>query len=297
VKAPDIPEMLAVESSTAGSSASLVDAGMRRNGMTESISTTNLGQANAGADSGIAGLTNGVLSRSAKAGSAFIAGCELDSQGRCMVHDHGQDTIEGASAEKTTKDSVTKEDNGQDVMANNEPDSREAPAPSSSGTMALSEKGKELLKSVEELRLTTYDDQTGESITSWVKGATIGYGHLIARSEWSIYENGITADQADALFESDLEPFVRAVNEKVTVPLTQNQFDAAVMLAFNIGIAGFSNSSAVTLINDSEASTSYPDLESAWKAWNRSQGAVSRGLINRRNAEWDVYSKGIYKQW
>ncbi|SEN77526.1 type VI secretion system secreted protein VgrG, partial [Nitrosomonas marina] len=49
--------------------------------------------------------------------------------------------------------------------------------------MRLSEKGIEFLKSIETFRSKPYDDQTGENITQWVKGATIGYGHLISRSE------------------------------------------------------------------------------------------------------------------
>lgn len=163
--------------------------------------------------------------------------------------------------------------------------------------MGLSAEGEKLLKSVEELRLNPYDDQTGNAINSWVKGATIGYGHLISKSEWSIYENGITAAQADALFAEDVAPFVAAVNDAVNASLSQNQFDAAVMLAYNIGIAGFSSSSAVALMNDSNASTPYSNLESAWKAWNRSQGSVSQGLINRRDAEWRVYSNAIYEKW
>ena len=69
------------------------------------------------------------------------------------------------------------------------------------------------------------------------------------------------------------------------------------MLAYNIGVSGFTNSSAVALINNPSASTPYSSVESAWKAWNRSQGLVSQGLINRRNAEWGVYSNGVYKKW
>lgn len=161
----------------------------------------------------------------------------------------------------------------------------------------LSAKGEALLKSIEELRLQPYDDQTGKTITSWVKGATIGYGHLISKSEWSIYENGITAAQADALFTADLAPFVAAVNSNISSGVSQQQFDAAVILAYNIGVQGFSNSSVLALINNPSASTPYSNLESAWKAWNKSQGVVNQGLINRRNAEWDIYSKGIYNKW
>jgi len=163
--------------------------------------------------------------------------------------------------------------------------------------LSMSEDGINLLKSVETLRLQTYDDQTGEDISSWVEGATIGYGHLIARSEWDIYRNGITEPQADALFAGDLEPFEAAVNNGVTADITQNQFDACVILAFNIGTNGFLTSSALKLVNDPNAITPYDNLEAAWKAWDKSQGKVSRGLQNRRNAEWKIYSQGVYERW
>ena len=164
-------------------------------------------------------------------------------------------------------------------------------------TFQVSAKGIELLKSIEQLRLKPYDDQTGEAISSWVKGATIGYGHLIASGEWNKYANGITQEQADNLFMQDLEPFINAVRSKVTAEIAQNQFDALVIFVFNIGINGFSTSSALKLINDPGAVTDYPNLEAAWKAWNKSQGQVMQGLVNRRNAEWDIYSKNIYQRW
>ncbi len=46
--------------------------------------------------------------------------------------------------------------------------------------MTLSAEGEAWLKEVEKLALYPYDDQkgiTGEPITEWVEGATIGYGH------------------------------------------------------------------------------------------------------------------------
>lgn len=45
----------------------------------------------------------------------------------------------------------------------------------------LSQSGKDFLKGVESLRLKPYDDQTSKEITSYVQGATIGYGHLIRK--------------------------------------------------------------------------------------------------------------------
>ena len=79
--------------------------------------------------------------------------------------------------------------------------------------------------------------------------------------------------------------------------LSQHQFDALVIFAYNVGIEGFSSSSVVRLVNDPNAQTAQKSLESAWKAWNKSQGVVNAGLVNRRNAEWKIYSKNIYQGW
>jgi GH24 family phage-related lysozyme (muramidase) len=164
-------------------------------------------------------------------------------------------------------------------------------------SMFLGQKGINLLKSSEELAITPYDDQTGKDITIWIEGATIGYGHLIAKSNWSKYKYGLTEAEALALFKADLSPFVNTVKNKVKVGVTQNEFDALVILAFNIGEAGFSSSSVLKMVNNPLATTSYATLEKAWKAWDKSQGKVSRGLINRRQSEWNIYNKGVYVKW
>lgn len=166
-----------------------------------------------------------------------------------------------------------------------------------SAVNALSQKGINLLEAIESLRLKPYDDQTGKEISQWVQGATIGYGHLIGKSEWALYKNGITKAKAEQVFKSDLSPFEKAVNDAITVKVSQQQFDAMVILAFNIGVNAFKNSSVAKLVNNSKAKTSYKTLEDAWKVWNKSQGKVSNGLKNRRNAEWNIYTKGVYKQW
>lgn len=142
-----------------------------------------------------------------------------------------------------------------------------------------------------------YDDQTGNDISAWTAGATIGYGHLIKHDEWPLYKNGISLADAATLFNKDLEPFVDSVRGKITVKLSQQQFDALVMLVYNIGEASFGGSSVIKLVNDPNAHTSFTNLEAAWKAWNKSQGHVMKGLENRRACEWNVYSQGIYKKW
>ncbi len=171
------------------------------------------------------------------------------------------------------------------------------PNTKSANTFSFSNNGLDLLKSIEQLATNPYDDQTGKDIVKWIEGATIGYGHLISKSEWTKYENGITQAQAICLFSNDLSPFINTVKTKVTANILQNEFDAMVILTFNIGSNAFANSSALKLINDPNAKTSFKSLEDAWKAWNKSQGMVNNGLINRRQAEWNIYSNGVYKKW
>ena len=141
-----------------------------------------------------------------------------------------------------------------------------------------------------------YDDQTGKPVNTnepLPKGATIGYGHLIKQGE--NFRNGISEAKATELLRADIAIAERAVRDNITVPLSQNQFDALTSLAYNIGAKNFADSTVVKYVNNPNFHSSvYPNLESAWKAWNRSQGEISNGLINRRQNEWDMYNRGIY---
>ena len=167
----------------------------------------------------------------------------------------------------------------------------------SASMLTMSPPAVTLLQAIEKLRLKPYDDQSGKDITAWVAGATIGYGHLIAKDEWDTYKDGITLEQADALFAADAEPFERAVGQAISVGVQQYEFDAMVILAFNIGKEGFRKSSVAKLVNDPTAVTGHASLEDAWKSWNKSQGKVMKGLTNRRAAEWSIFTTATYARW
>lgn len=165
----------------------------------------------------------------------------------------------------------------------------------------MSDKGIEWLKGLEGSvkvngKHVIYDDATKKPVNPnepLPKGATIGYGHLVKPGE--DFSNGITERQAIALLRSDIATAERAVQDNITAQMSQAQYDALVSLAYNIGASGFKNSTVVKYINNPDFHSSvYSDLESAWKAWNRSQGKVSNGLINRRQNEWNLYKRGIY---
>lgn len=87
------------------------------------------------------------------------------------------------------------------------------------------------------------------------------------------------------------------MREKLISQVNQQQFDALVLLCYNIGIGNFNQSSVLRLINGGIAPVYSNNIDKAWLAWNKSQGKVMQGLINRRQCELDVYHKGVYKKW
>lgn len=61
---------------------------------------------------------------------------------------------------------------------------------------------------------------------------TIGWGHKLLPGE--NYPRGISSDEAERLFQKDLERHSDYVRNSVKVPLTQQQFDALVAMSFNV---------------------------------------------------------------
>lgn len=141
-----------------------------------------------------------------------------------------------------------------------------------------------------------YNDQTGKPVPTGVplpNGATIGYGHLVKPGE--DFRGGITERAATELLRADVGAAERAVHDNITAPITQNQYDALVMLAYNIGSDAFQKSTVVQYVNNPDtASSKYPSLKSAWDAWNKSGGKVMPGLVNRRDYEFKIYNTGAY---
>lgn len=91
--------------------------------------------------------------------------------------------------------------------------------------MKISDKGIALIKEFEGLRLTTYKCAAG------VK--TIGYGHT---GSDVYFGQRITEKEAENLLRADLARFERHVNSYDSAyGWTQNEFDALVSFAFNVG--------------------------------------------------------------
>ena len=168
---------------------------------------------------------------------------------------------------------------------------------SEASNMKISDNGINMLKRFEGsvkigVRHVIYDDKTGRPVNSDKElpaGATIGYGHLIKSDE--DFKHGITERQATEILRSDISTAERAIKDNITIPLSQNQYDALVSLAYNIGAKNFANSTVVKYVNDSNYhNTKYPTLESAWMAWNKSGGREMAGLTNRRQQEFNLFN-------
>ncbi len=117
---------------------------------------------------------------------------------------------------------------------------------------------------------------------------TVGWGHtgkdVIPGQPW-------TQDQAETAFLADTGGAVEAVNRFAHVPLTQNQFDALVDFAFNVGVHAFSSSTMLKYLNAGAPVAA----ATAMLKWNKIVigGAVqiSAGLSRRRAAENALFLK------
>lgn len=140
--------------------------------------------------------------------------------------------------------------------------------------MNLSAKGEVLIKSFEKLRLVAYKPTPHDV---W----TIGWGHTRGVVEGAICNEA----QAQQWFRDDTDEALRCVNTAVSVPLTQNKFDALVSFAFNIGIHNFIDSTLLMLLNKKD----YEGAAEEFGRWNKQAGTVLAGLTVRREAERALY--------
>ncbi|WP_421738447.1 lysozyme-family localization factor SpmX [Caulobacter sp.] len=110
---------------------------------------------------------------------------------------------------------------------------------------------------------------------------TIGYGHtLTARGGATVSEK-----DAEALLLYDLISVAHAVNEQTYAPLNQNQFDALVCFAFNIGLDNFMRSGVLRRINEGSLLQAACAMEMWRKADFEGERIVIDALVRRRSAE------------
>src|SRR3990167_2043731 len=133
--------------------------------------------------------------------------------------------------------------------------------------MNIGEAGIALIKEFESCRLRAYKP-TPDDV--W----TIGWGSTQGIKEGDVW----TQEEADARFLEDIAWVEKCINGAVTIPLTQNEFDACASLCFNIGCGAFKGSTLVRKLNDSD----FDGAEAEFKRWNKQVGKELAGLTRRR---------------
>lgn len=140
--------------------------------------------------------------------------------------------------------------------------------------MNTSQKGINLIKSFEGCRLKAYLCPAGV----W----TIGYGHTRNVGTSTIH-SGLTISQetADALLKTDLATYEKRVAKYDNIyHWTQNEFDALVSFAFNIGSIDQLTGKGTRI----KATISQKIV-----LYNRAGGKVLNGLVRRRQAEQKLF--------
>lgn len=136
------------------------------------------------------------------------------------------------------------------------------------------------IKSFEGLELESYLDSGGV--------ATIGFGS-------TMYVDGskvklgkkIDIKTAQDLLEWEVNNKAKVINSLLTNnPVNQNQFDALVSFAYNVGVGAFSSS---TLLKKVKANPNDISIRNEFLRWNKDNGKTVQGLTNRRQKEADLY--------
>lgn len=140
----------------------------------------------------------------------------------------------------------------------------------------IGQAGLALIKQFEGCRLIAYQCSAGV----W----TIGYGHTAG-----VYKGmKITQAQADAFLKQDIAKFEKYINNPSYVPFTdklnQNQFDALVSFAFNLGQGNVKKLCTGRTINQ---------ISSAMQQYCKAAGKTLPGLQRRRKAEAALYNKKV----
>ena len=134
----------------------------------------------------------------------------------------------------------------------------------------------DLIKRFEGLRLNAYLDS--------VNVPTIGYGT-------TMYPDGSKVKIGDTIVSAQAEEYLmedvkRRSAAMGVLPVNQNQYDALVCFAYNVGLGAFNKS---TLRKKVIANSNDPDIRLQFRRWNKAGGQVLNGLTKRREAEADLY--------
>ena len=141
--------------------------------------------------------------------------------------------------------------------------------------MKLNETGHRALELREGLRLKPYLDTQG------VPTIAMGNTFYLNGKKVTMLDKPLTLDEAKTLARSVADIFANKVDYLVTSNINQNQFNALVSLAYNIGIHGFRKSTVLKLVNKNPND---PMIRQAFMMWTK-----NKELIGRRKSEVKQY--------
>lgn len=127
---------------------------------------------------------------------------------------------------------------------------------------------------------------------------TIGFGNTFYPDgrKVTLKDKPITRAYAIQIFQNVVAQFVKDVNLLVTSDITQNQFNALVSFAYNVGsdidvdkiVEGLGDS---TLLKKVNANPNDKTIKNEFAKWNKANGKINNGLISRRQLESELYFK------
>lgn len=135
---------------------------------------------------------------------------------------------------------------------------------------SISETGLTVLKHYEGCELKAYRDSVGV--------LTIGFGDTENVTEGMVITREEAEDRLERRLDRDFEPGVRAA---ISASIRQEQFDAMVCLAYNIGVGAFAKSTLVKLFNAGDIQLAADQF----LRWDKAGGKSLKGLRRRRAAE------------
>lgn len=142
--------------------------------------------------------------------------------------------------------------------------------------MITHKRGQDLIKEFEGYSGTVYLCPAGKP--------TVGWGHVVLPQDQLKLGDKITEARATAFLMADIVETERGISSAMAkdhVVLTQNQFDALVSFAYNVGLGNLLSSTLWHKIKVAD----YDGAAAQFDRWVYANGKVLRGLINRRKAE------------
>ena len=142
--------------------------------------------------------------------------------------------------------------------------------------------GIDMIKTFEGFRAAPYKCSAGVP--------TIGYGATFypGGKKVTMTDAAITEEQAVELLANMLVSFEKYVDSYCIDTITQNQFDALVSFAYNLGPA---NLKASTLLKKVNANPNDESIKLEFMKWVKAGGKTLKGLVRRREAESELYFK------